>query len=784
MLELLARALGLEAADGGGPLPTMAHLRHELSTLDVATSRLRLFGDTSDGEAASSAQLDRDLVDATMARGAYLLLEEERATETGFLLLLGVEARAGLLLLKDPRRLAPLLRSEADQRVRAALHGGGGLLVTGTGEDGRRRLSRLLQELHSEDDRQLQLVDRCCLDQRGRVPAQARIAALAEEGITEAPELPMLHRRHGESLLEQLRMGNVEFGPAGPFERSLANARHRFPDAEWPFQLYARALEMQERYEEAGIAWSDAMNLDPNDERNFVGQARVLAQQGRMTHADEMLRRALILRQDQPEVLARRAEIALSLERLPEAALYATMATEMDPDDLGALLSLASVEERSGHAAEAIQVLERVVARDADHVPARTRLLHHQVHNGAWDEAGALASEVCGLIPGHASSWETCAWISWCSGQAPRAMELCMTGLQRCGPESSLVEMAAQVLATVLPEAAAAQATERLTALLASTPQALLDVATGLGKRGWYQEALQLAEVTRRLLPRDPNPTWRLVQIMMGGVRTGAPEPPELDALLEETVEGAGPFPFPRVVLAWRLQEDDPQRALELLAEANVAHAPGPVWSMQARTLARLGREAEAEQIWARLPETFPGGVLESVGLLAELGLGELCEDLLRRLQEQMPDCGEGAVELARLRGIAGDHQGRLDLLLETEQADESVVPLPLLLDAAAEAGAWEVVQRVAGQILTRVERNSRSNYDAWPVRARVAGASLVLGDGGPRAQVLRLAPHHPGVLRALCEIERRAEHPALAEDWQRLEATAPGLARILEDGR
>ena len=426
-LELVACAMGLEM-DGQGagsePLPTMAHLRHALADTELTTARVRLYRGDGDGARA----LDRLLVEMALRQGAMLVLEEERSTETGFLFIKGFEPQAGVLMLTDPRRVGPLLRSQEDQGERSALHGGGALLVAPPGEAGR----RTLEVLGVADDEHLLLVDRCNLDEQGRVPAQARIAALAAEGIAAAPDLPMLHRRHGESLLEQVRMGSVEFGPVGPFERWLATARYRFPAAEWPFQIYARALEMQERYEEAGIAWSDAMLLDPHDEHNLLGQARVLAQLGRLGHADSMLRRALTLRQDQPEVWARRAEIALSLERLNEAALYATMATEMDPSDLGALMSLASVQERSERPADAIEVLQRVAADDADHVPARTRLLHHRVHRGEWVEADQLAAQICGLIPGYAHSWETSAWVAWGAGQGARAMDLCMSGLQRC----------------------------------------------------------------------------------------------------------------------------------------------------------------------------------------------------------------------------------------------------------------------------------------------------------------------------------------------------------------
>ena len=764
---LLVLGLPLEQDQGGtdqGPLSTMAHLRHALQQAGMETLRLKQ---------------QPALLEQVLAGGAMLLLEEERPTESGFLLLVGYDPVARLLLLKDPTRLPPLIRTWEDQVRRSALSGNGALLVAGP-ED--RQARQLLEQLRPQQDSDLELVDRCNLD-HGRVPAQARIASLAEEGIARAPDLPALHMRYGESLLEQIRMGGeLDFGPAGPFERWLAAARCRFPDAEWPLQIYARALELQERYDEAGIAWSDAMTIDPHDERNFIGQARVLAQQGWQERADEMLRQALILRQDQPGIMARRAEMALARDSLEEARLYAEMAAEMDPQNFGALMTRASVQEREGQAAGAMELLQRVAERDPEHIPARMRLLHHRVSRGDWPEASALSDQVCALIPGHASCWETATWVAWCAGQGVRAMELCLSGLQRCGPESSLLEITAQVLSSSLSDEQAARAAEQVTELLAASPPALLEIATGLSKRSWHEEAIEVAELTRRLLPRDPNPPWRLVQILMRQRPLQTPQWERIEALLEETVAGAGGFPYPRVILGWRRLEQDPEAALELISEANVEQAPAPVWYIQARALELLGRPQDADQVWGRLPEAFPGGVLESMGLLGELGMLQICEELLARLLVEMPQHHPARVALARIRGLGGDTAGQLKLLLEVEAEDEDAVPLPPLLEAAAEAARWDVVERTAGQVLEHVLRNSRSNYDVWPARARLAGACLARGHAEPRAQLLHQAPRHPDALAALYKIERRLEHPLAAEDSERLRRAAPGVWRTLQE--
>jgi tetratricopeptide (TPR) repeat protein len=747
------------------PSPSMAYLRQALTGRGVTSLRL---------------VADEEVVKAALELGLPLILEEERSTETGFLLVMGFEPTARLLALKDPKRLSPHLRHVEDQWRRSALHGRSGLLIVGAGRDEAELAARGL----SHDER-LDLVDRCDLDPTGRVPSQARVATLAQEAIAEAPELPALHQRHGQSLLNQLRMGNIEPAPAGPFERWLSETRLRFPDAEWPLQIYAEGLEAQGRYEEAGIAWADATARDPYDERNFLGQAAVLVKQGRLRSADRMLRRVLTLRRDHAGAHTRRAEIALAEGRLEPAELYADIAMDLDPDDVETQLTKVTVSERRGLVDEATELLQRVVREEPEHVFARVRLLRRLAHVGEWAGADRLANEVCMLAPGVARAWETAAWIAWAMGEGERSFSLAMTGLQRCGPEPPLTGAVVRTIATVLRQDAVPTAIGELTDLLAGAPAALLDAATGLCHEGWHREAATLVERVAQLCPNDPNPTWRLVQVLMSTEHLRQEHAGRIETLLVETIERSGGYPYPRVILGWRLLDRSPQKTLELLDEADAALAPAPVWYLQARALAALGRAEESEQAKRRLPELYPLGVLQPIPLLRLVGLYEVCTDLLELMLAEMPDNLDGKLELARTLGASGDREAELKLLLEVEASTPERLPDNWLLEAAEHLEAWETLERGARRAIDGAERDSTAGGDVWGARAQAAGAVLArTGELGELERVLEQAGRHPDALGAAWRILNKLEHDRAAAVRRQLEEAAPGAARVLAERR
>lgn len=754
MASLVLELSGRDGVAPRGALPSMAHLRRSVEEAGLKTLRLLA---------------DEARVEAALGAGALLVVEEERPSCTGFLLVLGYDPVARLLRLRDPRRLAPLLRTALDQWRRSALHGRSALLVL-RGEVDPARLA----EVGLVHDERLDLVDRCDLDPSGRVPSQARVTALAEEAIAAVPELPALHQRHGESLVGQMRMGNIAPAPAGPFERWLSATRVRFPEAEWPFQIYAAALEAQGRYEEAGIAWSDATLRDIYDERNFIGQAGVLAQQGQLRAADRMLRRALTLRPGHVGSYVQRAEIAVAEGQLERATLAADLAADLAPTDVEARLARITVSERRGELEDALERLVNLVDAEPDHVFARVRLLRRRVHRGEWDEADRLGQEVCALAPGAHRAWETAAWVARGAGDGERAHSLAMTGLQRCGPEPGLLATAVETIATQLEAARASAALDELAGVLSPSPQALLEAASALSRHGWYEEGFSLAQRAQQLLPSDPNPTWRAVQILLSDPRRGAER--RVDELLEQTAGATGGYPFPRIILAWRCLERSPARALELLEEADAALAPAPVWFVQARALEALGRGDDARRVITRLPELFPAGVLQTVGLLRLVRLFPVARGLLEHLLVEQPDNLEAKSELGRTLVGVGDPQAGLRLLLEVEERDADLSPPDWLLDAAEEATAWDVLIRVATTFVDRVERDSTDGADVWPVRARRAAARFVAsGDDAEIVRLRREAGRHPGAVAAAAGLLVRAGRPTTQLE---LAEIAPGALR------
>lgn len=215
-LGLACDLLGL-AAPPSAPRPTMAHLLRALRARDIRSVR---------------AAATPESLTAALAHGLVPILEEEQPTETGFLVVLGFDPIADLLLVHDPRRAGAQLRTYEDHRHRARIAGCGALFLAGLGDAGEARLAAS----GLAHDARFDLVDRCDLDEHGEPPPRARVDVLAREGIERAPDLPSLHLRHGESLLAQLRAGQLE---GGRMERWYAVTRERFRHAEWALQLYA-----------------------------------------------------------------------------------------------------------------------------------------------------------------------------------------------------------------------------------------------------------------------------------------------------------------------------------------------------------------------------------------------------------------------------------------------------------------------------------------------------------------------------------------------------------------
>jgi hypothetical protein len=778
-LRLIAWALGIDERPKA--TNSLARLRRQLTAWGVVHGRV---------------VLDESRIISALKHGALLLLEEERPSTTGYLWLRGYDPEGRLLLLTDPSWPGPLMRPLASQRLRSGLFGFSGLLVWGRHELGQQRAARAAED-GLEHDPRLELLDRCELDEHGRPPPKARVARLAEEGMRVMPELPAFYRLRGESLLAQLRSGELSPDAAGAFERWLAQTHRRFPDAEWPYQIYAWALEAQGRAAEAGIAWAEAQHRDASDERNLSGHARALLALDRPFEACASLRRAATLVPGDAAIQAELATATLACDALDDAELESRLALELDNAHPGALLARVDVLEARGVVEEVIPLLGRASALARDTVEPVRRLLRHHVHAGSWSDARRLAE---GTLRGHTtrlSAWCDAAWLAFCDADAERCHALALDALQRLGAEDELVTWIGRALVELCDEATRAPLLkDTLDQLTRRAPGEIKPLALMLADAGHEELAIEAAERARGAFGDDINGWWHLVQVLL---RCGPEHEHQLARALAQTTEMAPFFAYGRIVEAWRaLTAGEPERALKALEAAALEQAPALIWWLTAEALARLGRDAQAAEVRARLPEVFPRGVLDHVAFLAQLGLSELSRALLRQMVDHWartpldaPDQVLDAYgQLGLAEGACCNFPAALEALARVAADDPSRLPLPGALEVAVRARRWEALEQLAGVGLEVARRDSRRELDPWPLAGYQAGARLALGDGGSREQLLALAPRHPGALLALVSVRRRLDAPGASDgadpaadqrDRRRLSELAPGAARRLE---
>lgn len=774
-LGLLCWALGLESAGSAEGITTMAQLRRELSNRGVVHGRVLL---------------DERRLSLALAAGAIVLLEEERPSSTGWLWLRGFDPVGRMVLVVDPGWPGPLLRPLASQERRGGLFGFGALLVWGRDALGQERYARAAADGLMHDPR-LDLIDRCELDEHGRLPPRARVARLAEEGMRVAPEMPIFYLRRGESLLAQLRAGELGPGPSAPFERWLAATHRRFPDAKWPYQIYAWALETQGRAEEAGIAWAEAQARDPLDERNLTGHARSLLAMERPAEARQLLRRAATLAPGQALIQAQEAEAALALGDLDGALLASELALDLDPAQPQALIARVDVLEANGEASTTvIDLLGRASALQRDELETPRRLLRRHVLEAHWPAARRLVTEALRAHSGDARCWCDVVWIAWCEADAERAITHALDGLQRAGSDESLMALLARVLIDLVAPAALSEALERPLALLGElAPGAIKTLALALADAGHESLAVEAAQGARRAFGEDVNGWWHLVQVLLRlRKHPGALEQHDeaVEQALAATHELAPPFAYARIVAAARrLAAGDPDGALAHLGEASLEQAPGLIWWLSARALEGLGQHDKAAQMRGRLPEVFPGGVLDHVAFLRQLRLPGLACELLAAMLAHWHRSGgatarqeqQARVELALARRALGDDAGALDLLASVAREPRGLtVPYEEALDVALNLDRWPELMHLAELGEAQARRDSRRPLDIWPLRAARAAGALSRGDATPREVLLRDAPAHPGAWAFLLAAERRLGHPAAREDGQRLATLAPGL--------
>jgi tetratricopeptide (TPR) repeat protein len=743
--------------------PTAAHVRRTLDLAGIVHARRRF---------------DATSIEAALRGGAWVVLEEERPTDTGFVWIRGWDPVARLLEVVDPARPGRVLRRFDAQRDRSALFAMSGFVVWGRGDVGRRRADAVPCGL--EHDPALDRLDACDLDEDGQEPPRARVESLAAAALEAHPGLPMLHRRRGEALLAKLSSGDIEPGPRGAFEGWLAATRERFPDAEWPFQLHARALELQGRTIEACIAWKDAALRDPFDYRNALGQARAFAREGSLWAAYRALRKASALAPGVGEIEGMLALNALHRDDREQLRVHARLARALAPDDARAIMASATAAEHDRDFGGAVRLLEQLAVRDDVGSWAPARLHRRHAEASRWQHARTVAAAACSRFPAEASVWARAAELALADGDPAEAFELACAGIDRCGGADDLVEVALDGALFGAATPAHREAVDVLVGRLLPQPSRVDAVVRRLVAIGDEVFAIDVARRAAAAFGRDLDGPWLLARSLLRTRATRAQHLAEAAAVLEQVITGSGSFPYPRVFIALQaLAGGEAERALAVLEPADVPRSPVLVWELTARALDALGRGPAAEALRARLPEGYPAGVTGEVAFLCTYGHARLAADLLEAMIAHRGREPDALLELSRCFAAMGEHARAFELVVEAGARVDAVEQVA----AAERVRRWDVVHRAAASLVEELEIDSGDARDVWEWRAVAAGAAAAQGDVALRERLQAGAPRHVRAWRRLVRIERAAALPEHGEHVEHLRAFAPGAAVWIEEG-
>jgi tetratricopeptide (TPR) repeat protein len=617
------------------------------------------------------------------------------------------------------------------------------------------------------DDPRLALVDRCHFDPSDPEVPFAHVAQLARAAIAAAPEIGMAHRRLGEALVALLRLGNLD-RDAHLVERWVAETRERFPDAEWAYQIYGEALELWERWPEALIAWCDATAIDPDDDRNLMGQVRAARRSGGFSGGRHQLRRALALRPGDAQGWAWLAEEELAADRLSDAELAADLAAALAPDAVPVVLLKASVAEKRGALEEATAIMEAVA--DAPEAGQGIRIWRRFLAAGRWEDLRRHSERILKLYPGSSGAWSVYMDALVALGEGERSISAIFESLQRVSepPVDNLVEiLLAFPAADRLPALLA-----RLEEALGGKPDPVTRVARGIGMAGRPKEAAVLLERLGERHPDDPNVHYSLGQILLReGDRAGA------QAAFGRAIALHEEFPWVRYLMGWLLIDSDPARAIEM-ARPVVDAAPVLFWDLIARALAKAGRESDAAELRGRLPEVA-SDITEHAEFLRGKGLLEPLGDLLQ-IAVARQATPEVRFHTALWHATAGRHGEAVDEMLAVYREAPGVGYGTALLARAARAGRGDVILEHGAAVALEARRDSTRYADPWIPDAVVAAAAAAAGDPAPRALLLERAGHHAQALRALARASRWLGGPA-DDDRAHLERVAPGSASLLD---
>jgi tetratricopeptide (TPR) repeat protein len=765
----------LESLGGTGLVPegmtsddepaTMGHVAHALRRAGVRVMRL---------------SIDLGAFERCLRAGAALVVEEERPVGRAFRFVQDVDTGAQILAVREPHEEGVELVTLEHLRKRAALFGGSTLVVLGLGDAAEARQKSLAAEgvTHASIFDRL---DACDVDEDGQSPPRARVFQLSRALLDELPDCQPARRRLGEALLAAWRSGETDFDEVVAW---YAEARERFPRAEWPTQVHAQLLEESERWSEAAIAFADAQRADPLDWRNHLGHGRTLWSVGRVRLAQERFRAAAALAPGLIGPYLWMARCALQLGDLDAAEVSAEIARGLDPKDPSALSILANVHEARGEAEPALDLLAAVF-KMAPGASLACRLARGHAAAGRLTEArGALTALLDApspreprdaLIIAHKLS----VHLAWMAGDARGAWKAGMDALKRFAFHDDLLAEMARILSGCFSPDDEATLLEELVAACPREPNVTTALYEKLLGRRMMKEVVEATDRIAPSLPDDANREWSRARTRLWTSRAPEERAP-LAELLQQVVDKAPGFEAARIWLAALVEEREPERVLALLPRES-SYYVAAAWELEARARARLGKESEAAALRQRVRSLPAAAFSRAANPLRQCGFHSLSSALVEAGRDRHP--GDWGLEMEWLLELRtrGERDAALDALLRAREKHAAGVAWGVAVEIAAAAGRWDLVGLIGREQL-RSLGDTRNEGHVWLHRSLVAAGELAEGRNTERKRVLEAVPFHLDALAVLVNAGRRIGACTAAEDAALLEERGPGASRRLDE--
>jgi Flp pilus assembly protein TadD len=157
---------------------------------------------------------------------------------------------------------------------------------------------------------------------------------------------------------------------------------------------------------EAPVAGTRPTIVIQNAAKNYLDQGISLLHAGQFTQAEVMLRDAVRLRPDDPDILNNLGTAIWQQGRSAEASAYYLRAHQYNPGDFGILNNLGIALWDQGQPERAIVFYRRALALRPDSVDTQTNLGVALSDLGRFDEALAVLSASLELRPESAEAWD------------------------------------------------------------------------------------------------------------------------------------------------------------------------------------------------------------------------------------------------------------------------------------------------------------------------------------------------------------------------------------------